>query len=114
MMGSRDWMTLGIVAGVAYGLYKLVGPGSPGAKAADAVGGAIGWVVADFYTWAVLQRQNMNLVGNILLPGGTLVPLQDVDVRQSPAGAVFAEFQGHFYQLSPSDVNGNWPAALVQ
>jgi hypothetical protein len=109
-MKANDFINLGFLALGAYVFYKLFGPKGPGAKVVD----FIGWVAADFYTWAVLERQNMNLLGNIILPDGSLVPLQNVDIRQAPGGPVVASYGGHFYQLSPADANGNWPAALIQ
>jgi hypothetical protein len=87
-----------------YVLKKGVLPG------VRAVSDAVSWTIADFYTWAVLERQNMNLLGNIQLPDGTLIPLQTVDVRQDPDGATIALYNGSLYQLYPSDANGNWPA----
>jgi hypothetical protein len=61
-----------------------------------------------------LERQNQTLQGNIILPDGSMTPLQNADVRQSLDDQVYAKYQGHFYQLYPSDNNGNWPSVLVQ
>jgi hypothetical protein len=97
-----------LIAGVAYLIYQTLGKGL--VTAGTAVGSAIGGTVADFYTWAVLSRSNMTQQGNITLPDGTLVPLQDTPLATAPNGVVAALINGQVYQLYASDVNGNYPA----
>jgi hypothetical protein len=110
-MSAKD---TGEIVLVGIGVYLLWQVLSAGQKLVQPAANAVGSVVADFYTWAVLQRQSMNLLGNVILPDGTLAPLQGFDVRQSPDDQVYANYQGHFYQLYPADDNGNWPSVLVQ
>ncbi len=56
----------------------------------------------------------MQVLGNVIFPDGTYVALQNLQPPKSDAnGAVFVTYQGHYYQLSPSDDNGNWPATQV-
>jgi hypothetical protein len=110
--GVVQWAVIG---GIAYLLYQTLNKaGQAAADAGRAVGDATGSLVADFYKWAVLDRQAMPPLGNIILPDGSLVSLQNVGVRQSPDNQVYANYQGHFYQLYPADDNGNWPSVLVQ
>lgn len=69
--------------------------------------------IADFYLWATLPAA-MVLQGNIVMPDGSLVPLASATVKQNASGDVVALYGGHYYQLFPSDENGNWPSVLVQ
>ena len=104
-MNARDIGTLGLMAGLAYAIYKL----APGfSKATNATAD----VIANFYTWATLPPA-MVVQGNLSFADGSLVPLSMVDVRQQ-GNLVVASYAGHFYQLSPSDASGNWPAMLIQ
>lgn len=104
-MKTEDIIKLALLGGLAYFVYTYLQKSSPVQGTAS--------VIADFITWATLPA-SMVVQGNIAFPDGTLYPLADVNVRQSPTGAVVANYQGHYYQLSPSDANGNWPATLIQ
>lgn len=105
---TEDLIKIGLGLGIVYLLYQTLGKGIQ--KVGAAVGSGAGFVIADFYTWAVLEGQNMNLQGNIVLPDGTLTPLQSADIRNAPNGTVAALVNGQVYQLLASDANGNWPA----
>lgn len=57
----------------------------------------------------------MTVLGNVVFEDGTQIPLSSLAVKANPAtGAVGLIYAGHLYTLQPSDVNGNWPAVLVQ
>lgn len=107
-MKTEDLIKLALIAGIAYALYYVVTSlqKAPGVDQATSL-------IANFYSWLTLPP-SMIVNGNIILPGGALVPLALTDVRQNGGGAVVAEYQGHFYMLSPSDANGDWPAMLIQ
>jgi hypothetical protein len=53
------------------------------------------------------------VLGNVQLPDGSLVPIASLTVKTDQAGNVYAQTGGHLYQLQPSDSSGNWPAVLV-
>lgn len=59
----------------------------------------------------------MQVLGNVALPDGTLVPLNSLKSGQirtdNTTGNVYANVGGNIYQLSPSDTQGNYPATLV-
>lgn len=105
-MKTETLFQLGLLGGAAYLIYKL-------SKKLPQVTEPVANVIADFYTWLTLPAA-MTPLGNMQLPDGSLIPIAQVDVRQSPTGNTIAEYDSHFYQLSPSDANGNWPAALIQ
>lgn len=105
-MKTEDILKLAVFAGIAYLLYQTLG------KGITALGTATGSAIANFYLWATLPP-NMIVNGNVVMPDGSLVALAATDVRQN-GNTVVAEYLGHYYQLSPSDANGNWPATLIQ
>jgi hypothetical protein len=105
-MNIKDTVQLGVLGVGAYLLYKFL---SKVPKVTDPIATAI----ADFWIWATLPPA-MTVQGNIILPDGSLAPLANATVKQSPDDQVYANYQGHFYQLYPADDNGNWPSVLVQ
>ncbi len=102
-MKTEDMINLVIVGGVAYVIYTLL------PKFKKDTGAVADWI-AQFYEWATFPPSIVPL-GNIVLPGGMLIPLTEVEVRQMPNGGTAALYAGVVYQLSPSDNNGNWPAS---
>ena len=99
-----------LIAGIGYVAYQVFGfAKKAGGAAVDATSSAI----ADFWTWLTLPDY-MTVQGNLVFDNGAAVPLASATVKQSPGGAVVASYAGHYYQLSPSDANGNWPATLIQ
>lgn len=104
-MRKEDLLQLVIIGGLLYFLVSYLQKSSFIQTPAN--------VIADFYAWLTLPP-SMIVQGNVVLPNGSLVPLSLTDVRQNGANVVVAEYEGHYYQLSPSDANGNWPATLIQ
>jgi len=54
----------------------------------------------------------VQVLGNVLFPNGTKVPLSQLEIRTDSAHDVFTRFQGNIYQLQPSNAQGDWPATL--
>jgi len=114
-MSSRaPWWIWAIgVGGVGYLIYKIFyAPPKPGGPV-DVVSSAIANI------WLSLPLIGlppaMEVLGNVKLPDGTLVPLNTLSsgqIRQNGSN-VLANVAGMIYQLSPSDTQGNYPAALL-
>jgi hypothetical protein len=102
------------VGGVGYLLYKAWGGlSAAGSAATNAVSSAIA------NAWLSLPLVGlppaMQVLGNVKLPDGTLVPLNSLSsgqIRQN-SNDVYANVSGTIYQLSPSDAQGNYPAAAI-
>lgn len=112
------WVWAGGFAAVAYLLYKLA---NKVPQAVNAATGAVAQGIANI--WLSLPYFGLStgqtILGNLKLPDGTLVPLQSLvgggNLRQDPSNTnVYANVNGAFYQLSPSDASGNYPATLIQ
>lgn len=112
------WVWAGGLAAVAYLLYKV-------AKASQTVTAATGTVAQGIANvWLSLPYfglgDGQTILGNLKLPDGTLIPLQSLvgggNLRQDPPPGTntYANVNGAFYQLSPSDASGNYPATLIQ
>jgi hypothetical protein len=104
-MSVKDTGQLLLLGAGAYLLYRFY-------STAQQVAAPLTSAIANFYAWAALPP-NMVVQGNLVFADGSTVPLASVDVRQQ-GNVVIANYAGHFYQLSPSDASGNWPATLVQ
>jgi hypothetical protein len=105
------WWVWGIgLAGVGYVLYKFWHPVST-ATSNLAQGIANIWLSLPLVGLGPQQT----ILGNARLPDGTLVPLNNLigRLRQDSARNVYANISGTIYQLSPSDAQGNYPAALL-
>jgi len=102
-MNTSSIVKWGGLAALAYFLYS---------KLQTNVGAPVASVLADIWLSLTLPPA-MVLQGNILLPDGTLIPLQNSDVKQGPDGNVYLNLGGTFFRLYPSDANGNWPATRV-
>lgn len=99
-------LTLGIVAGAAYGLYKLFGPGSPGSKAADAVAGAIANPIASVSNWMHGSWATVP-TGNVILPNGTKVPTSKLRITWDDAvGVASFVYNGYGYIIMPNHSGG--------
>lgn len=115
-MSKIPWWAWAIgVGAVGYILYKTV---SGVKKTAGSAVNAVSTAIAD--TWLSLPwvglPPNMTVLGEVVLPDGTLVPmsqLQNGKIREDPNDNVLANINGNIYQLSPSDANGNYPATLL-
>jgi hypothetical protein len=113
------WWVWGVgLAGVGYVVYRLW---SGVSKVGTGVTNAIAQGVAN--AWLSLPIVGlpaaMTVLGNVKLPDGTSVALsslQNGQIRQdntvNPPN-VYANVSGTIYQLSPSDAQGNYPAALI-
>lgn len=116
-MSSRaPWWVWAIgIGGVGYVLYKMWGGiSSAGSGVTNAVSSAIA------NAWLSLPLVGlppaMQVLGNVKLPSGTLVPLNSLSsgqIRTDASNNVYANVSGTIYQLSPSDSQGNYPAMLV-
>jgi len=106
-MKTGDLVNLATLGIVAYLVYELL-PGLK--KTTDQTSDTIAkWWLALFPNPPAMQ-----VLGNVLFPDGTFVALSSLQPPRSDAsGAVFVTYNGHYYQLSPSDANGNWPATQV-
>jgi hypothetical protein len=110
--GIPWWVWAIGVGGVGYVVYKFW-TGVPKSAPVQAISSAI----ADI--WLSLPLVGlppaMQVLGNVKLPDGTLVPLNSLSsgqIRQSGSN-VLANVAGTIYQLSPSDAQGNYPAAVL-
>lgn len=116
-MNTRDWVGLAVGGAVIYGLYKLVGPGSPGAKAADKVAGAIASPFATVSNWLHGSWATVP-TGNVILPDNSKVPLSQVSVTwDDGSGVASFVYRGYGYIIRPDpaggpayDVNGDYHA----
>ncbi len=114
-MSSRaPWWIWAIgVGGVGYVIYKIFyAPPKPGGLT-DTISSALA------NAWLSLPLVGlppaMQVLGNVKLPDGTLVPLNSLSngqIRQSGTN-VLANVSGTIYVLSPSDAQGNYPGAIV-
>ena len=103
------------LGGVAYVLYKSVLAVPAAVSAATA---PVSTAIADIWLSLPLVGlpANMTVLGSVLLPNGTLVPLSSLQpgqIRNDPNGNVLASVSGQIYQLSPSNTQGNYPATLI-
>jgi hypothetical protein len=102
------------IGGAGYVIYKFWGGlSSVGSSATNAVSSAIA------NAWLSLPLVGlppaMEVLGNVKLPDGTLVPLNSLSnsqIRQS-GSSVLTNIAGMIYQLSQSDAQGNFPATAV-
>lgn len=109
------WLWALGIGGVGYLLYKSFSGVTAGASA---VTNAVSSGIADL--WLSLPivglPAQMTVLGNVQLPNGTLVPLSTLQagqIRTDPNNNVLANVNGTIYQLSPSNTQGNYPAALI-
>jgi hypothetical protein len=115
-MSSRaPWWVWAIgIGGVGYVLYKLWGGF---AQTANTATNAVSSAIANIWLSLPLVGlpANMQVLGNVKLPDGTLVPLNSLSsgqIRQQ-GSTVLANVSGTIYQLAPSDSQGNYPATSV-
>lgn len=118
-MNKVPWWVWGIgVAGVGYVLYRLV---NKVPQALNTATSAVAQGIANI--WLSLppafggMDSAITVAGNVKLPDGTLVPVNNLirQIRQdyNTPPNVYANVNGTIYQLSPSDPQGNYPAALL-
>ena len=104
-MNTRDLTNLAVLGIGGVILYAIIKKGS---QAIDYTSSTL----ADIWLSLTLPP-TMQLLGNIVMPDGSLLPLQGADVRLYPNGDTLLQLDGHFYKLSPSNADGNWPATQV-
>jgi hypothetical protein len=104
---NRELTNLALIVLAAVILYQLLKKAIPNATApaADAI--------AAFWLKLFPNPPPMNVLGNVVMPDGSLVPLQGLEVRTDANQNVFVKVGSSVYQLAPSDANGNWPAVAV-
>jgi hypothetical protein len=116
-MNIRDWVGLSVGGAVIYGLYKFVGPGSPGSKAADKVAAAIATPYATVSNWLHGSWATVP-TGNVILPDGTRIALSQLSVRwDTDSGYASFTYHNDPYIIRPDpaggpayDVNGDYHA----
>lgn len=101
-----------LIAIGGYVLYKVVN------KAADTGKKAVDWTssqIANLWLNMFPLPPAIELLGNIIFPGNIIVPLQQLSgqVRQDQDGHTFVKYAGMYWQLAPSDANGNWHATPI-
>lgn len=106
-MNTKNVLLLAGVAGLAYFLYTKA------SQLASTAVNAAGTAGANLWLSLFPMPATMGLVGNIILPDGTALPLSNSTIRQDSAGNVFTTFGGHIYQLGQSDINGDFEASFV-
>lgn len=109
----KDLITLALVAGGLYLLWKYFQSGVQTAINAPATAVANTWVYLQSAWDNMTLFPSMQVLGNALLPDGSLVPTSQMVLKGDASGNVFASYNGHFYQLAPSNVAGNFPATLL-
>jgi len=112
MMKVSDWVGIGVVGVGGYVLYKLLSK-VPQVTAPISNAIASAWVAA---TNALNGSFTMQLLGNLVLPDGTLVPIAQLPsgaMRSTAGGDLQVLYNGHIWQMQPSDANGNFPVSVV-
>lgn len=114
-MGKLPWWVWAAgLAGAAYVVYKFA---TKIPAAASAATNAVSQGIANVWLSLPLVGlgSSQSILGNAKLPDGTLVPLNSLvgGIRQDSNNNVYANVNGNIYQLSPSDAQGNYPAALM-
>lgn len=115
-MPKIPWWVWAIAAGgVGYILYKSL---SAVSTATGTVTNAVSSAIAS--AWESLPLVGLGpgitVLGNVVLPSGSLVPLsslQSGQIRSDANNNVYANVSGTIYQLSPSNAAGNFPATLI-
>lgn len=109
-MKATDWVSVGVLGAIGYGLYKLVGPGSAAAKAAgavaNAVAGGIAAPVASLSNWYYGSGATIP-TGNVILPDGTKVPTAQLHITwDSAVGVASFVYKGYGYIIPPNPSGG--------
>jgi hypothetical protein len=112
MMKVSDWVGIGVVGVGGYLLYKLLSK-VPQATAPVTSAIANAWVAA---TNALNGSFTMQLLGNLVFPDGSSVPIAQLpsgSMRSDASGNLQVLYNGHIWQMQPSDANGNFPVSVV-
>lgn len=114
-MGKIPWWVWALgLGGIGYLLYKSF---SGVASTVTAATSGVASSIADI--WLSLPGlqlpPNMQVLGSVVLPNGAVVAINTLvgKIRQDASGNVYANVNGTIYQLSPSDLQGNYPATLI-
>jgi hypothetical protein len=112
-MRKSDLFTLVVIAGIVYVAWRYFKSGvqtlvTPGATAV-----ANTWVYVQSAWDNMTLFPSMSVLGNALMPDGSLIPMSQVTLKGDSAGNLFGTYGGHTYQFAPSNVAGNFPATLL-
>ncbi len=116
-MKVSDYAGLAIGGAIVYGLYKLLGPNSPGKQIADKTADVIAKPYVAFTNWLYGSVATIP-TGNIILPNGTKIPVAAVHVTWDDANNVASfVYNGYGYIIRPNpdggpayDSNGDYHA----
>lgn len=118
---TQDYVLLGVLGLAAYIVYQLI-------QGVRATGAAVGAVYSGAKTvtapvasalakaWSAMTLAPSPMVlGNVLFPDGSRVPLSSLTVKQDSLGNVYVASpdNGLLLQLQPSNANGDWPAVQI-
>lgn len=122
---TQDLILLGVLVIGGYLVYELI----QGVKATTT---ALGTAATSLYkgaqtvtapvatalanAWMAMQpASGMSVLGNVIFPDGSQVPLSQLTVKQDSLGNVYvaSPASGLLLQLQPSDANGNYPAVQI-
>lgn len=106
-MKTESMLQVAAVAVVGYLIYQALQTVKTGTSAASTA-------LANWWLALFPNPPAMNVLGSVQFPNGTLVPLMNLPAPKSDSsGNVYVSYGGGYFQLGPSDVNGNWPATAV-
>ena len=112
-MNAGTVIKWGVIGVGLYALYKWLAPGpnTGGCFLSKAVGNVAQGISDTIINWTTCSPISLN--GNVVLPNGSQVALNNLPVGQDCAGNVYVQYQGSSYQLSPSNSCGNYQATQV-
>lgn len=106
-MKTDKLILYGAIAVVAYVVWsKLTKTGQAAVNTAGQVG-------ANLWLTLFPLPAAMQVLGNVVMPNGSLIPVGSVQLRQDSDGNTFTQIAGTTYQLSPHDDQGNYPLTAV-
>ena len=108
-MNAKDALTLAVVGGLGFFLYRML---SQLPKIASDATDSASTAIANL--WVTLTQQPpMTVLGSVVFPDSNTVAISSLPIRSDGAGNVYTQYNGHVYQLQPSNAQGNWPAIQV-
>lgn len=116
-MKPETAMNVAIVGAIGVGLYflyrTLSNTGQALSCACQAISAGVCQAESSIANLIWKPGAQMGLNGNVVLPNGSQVALQNLPVSRDCAGNVYVQYLNATYQLSPSNSCGNWPATRV-
>jgi hypothetical protein len=117
-MNTRDYVGLGVLAGLGYVVYRtFIAPDAAAKKAVDSVAGVIAkpFIALDRWWYGTFD---MVPTGNVILPNGTKVPMSKLHVTwDQDVGVASFVYNGFGYIIRPNpdggagyDQNGDYHA----